>query len=158
MDGLDCLDQVTGGHILQEVAQRARLDGGENPLILAKAGQDDNLGAGAGRPYSSGSLDSIHLWHCQVHEDYVGPGLAGQIYCLQAVGGLPHDLDVVMELQQGPQTLAYRPMVVSYQDSNLINNFRNLDENTFPCWTRKDVNLAIGTTAIPLLSMGTVGN
>jgi hypothetical protein len=57
-------------------------------------------------------LDAVDLGHPDVHDDHVGPQLERQVDRLAAVGGLPHDLEVVLGAQHRLEPAAGQRVVV----------------------------------------------
>jgi hypothetical protein len=50
-----------------------------------------------------GGGQAIDPGHPDVHQHYVGPQGAGRADGLGAVGGFPDDVDVISEVEDGPQ-------------------------------------------------------
>ena len=87
--GLHRLDQVVGGNVFQEVPDGPRLDGWEEPLVIAEAGEDDDLCGGAQGSDLACGLDTIHLGHLQVHEHHIGQEAADLLYAPRSSGTRP---------------------------------------------------------------------
>ncbi len=100
--------------ILQEIAQRARLDGREDLVVSGKAGQhQDTCFRLTGRDAANG-LNPIHLRHHQVHQDDVGlePFCLG--HRLPPVFCLSHHFNVRLRRQQGTNPLADYDVIVGH--------------------------------------------
>src|SRR5690606_6445187 len=61
-------------------------------------------------------LDAVEDGHLDVDERDVGEVLAGQREGLPSVGGLGHDLDVVLQFDERPESAADERLVVDQQD------------------------------------------
>src|SRR4029077_13879218 len=65
---------------------------------------------------AAGDLEARHLGHRVVEDDQVGAQLERLRHRLQAVSGLPDDLEAGLRLEHRADALAYSEMVVRDQD------------------------------------------
>src|SRR3954470_10295929 len=112
VDGADRADELLRRDVLEQVAHRARPHRREHLVLVDEAREDDHarvrpLGANA-----PDGLDAVDARHDEVHERDVGRQARHRLHRLLAVRGLPHDLDVVLEGQEGAQALADDGVVV----------------------------------------------
>ena len=63
-------------------------------------------------------LDAVDARHDEVHERDVGLQARDRLHRLLAVGGLPHDLDVLLQGEEGAQALAHDRVVVGDEDAD----------------------------------------
>jgi len=120
VDGANSLDQLCRCDIFQQVSLGAGADGGDHPVLLAKAGQDDDARMGAAFDDPGSGLDAIHPGHDQVQQDHVGLEAASKVYRLDAVRGFSHDFDgqrrrIALQLQKGSQPLSHHGVVIDDQ-------------------------------------------
>ena len=63
-----------------------------------------------------GCLDAVEHRHADVHQQHVRRALLGEAHGLLAVGGLAHDLDVVLGIEQGGESGPDEFLVVGQPD------------------------------------------
>src|SRR5690606_19849089 len=105
----DVLDEETGGPGAQCF---------QDVLVHAVVGQDDDVESRQGRVRGDAAcgLDGGEDGQLDVDERDVGEVLAGQREGLPSVGGLGHDLDVVLQVDERPESAADERLVVDQQD------------------------------------------
>src|SRR3954453_1215776 len=98
--GADAAEELLGLGVLQEIAERARVERAEDALAVRERREHDDAGVGVRVDDALRGLDAVHDRHRQVHEDDVRPGVAGERDRLRAVRGRPDDLDVAGAVEQ----------------------------------------------------------
>ena len=113
----DGVDELVGLAVLQQEPARAGAQPGEHVVVAIERREDDDpRRPGAARDDAPGRLDPVHARHLHVHEHDVWPGARDHLERLLAVGGLPDDLDVVLDREHQLETRAHEPLVVDEHD------------------------------------------
>ena len=79
----------------------------------------DDLGLGPLGLDPADGGDAVHVRHEQVHQHHVGLQPAGHRHALGAVGGLADDLDVGLQVEEGPQAHPDDRVVIDEQHPDL---------------------------------------
>jgi NTE family protein len=114
----DGVQEVLRLHVLHQEPGRAGLQRVEHVLVQAVVGEDHDVGAGESgiRRDPPGRLDAVHPRHLDVDQRDVGQVVPGLPDAFLAVRGLRHDLDVVLGVEQRPETAADQRLVVDEQN------------------------------------------
>ena len=118
--GADAADQLVGLGILEEVADGAGVECGEDLVLFGKGREDDDLWRGIILQHSASRLGSIDSRHPQVHQDHVGQMFTGEANRLVTVGGGGDHVDVRDASQQPAEPLAHEAVIVSKQYANHV--------------------------------------
>jgi len=97
---------------LEHVAARARLHGAVNVFGARVHGEDDDLGGGTVLANLRGGFNAVQLGHGRVHQHHVGLERLRLAHGLKPVGGLAHDVEVALALEQKPQALAHHRVII----------------------------------------------
>src|SRR5262249_44433276 len=113
-------DKVNWFGVLDQEAACADTNGLENVLVQIEGGEDDDLDLGKPlvRDDAPCSLQAVAVGHSDVHEHYVRDKTRDKPHRLVPIDGLPHDLHVVLGIQQRPESSPYKRLIVSEQDSD----------------------------------------
>src|SRR6476661_5131676 len=113
-DGPHAAQQLRGLGVLDQEAARPDPDRVEDVLVEVERRQDDGPGGGEGRVVHDlpGRRQAVTTGHADVHEHHVGSGGAHDADGLRPAGGLPHDLEVVLGVEEGTDTGAQQRLVV----------------------------------------------
>ena len=152
-DAVEELGDALGRLGLQQVAGRAAADRGEQVLLGAGRGQDDDLALRAPPHAARGSASSPpDAGHRQVEQDEVRLQLARALDRLLAVAGLADDREVVL-LEQADERRAGQRMVVDDKrapaHTGLIGRtaacrqegYAHIARDTYLAWVRDEVLL-----------------
>ena len=101
--------------VLEQEARGARAQRREDPLVVAEARQHDHPCARSRGPQRAQRAEPVGAGHDEVEQHDVGPELARRRDRGRPVRGFPDDLDVVLELEVGPQPLAHDGVIVGDQ-------------------------------------------
>ena len=82
-------------------------------------GEDQHLGAVVALDDLAGGLDAVQLRKGDVHDDDVRMDPLDELRRAATVSRLADDLDLLVGLEQTPQTLSHDGVVVNQEDSNL---------------------------------------
>jgi signal transduction histidine kinase len=115
-DALEELGDPVGRLGLQQVASRATANRGEQVLLGARRGEDDDFAAGRGLTEAGQRGQAVEARHQEVEEDEVGLRLGRCCDRLLAVGREPGELEAV-RTQQCRERLAGEGMVVDDEDA-----------------------------------------
>lgn len=94
MDGADGVEQFVGFGVLTEEAAGAGEQCFEHVLVDLERGEDEYADAGeavVGGDHAGGG-EPVKVRHADVHDDYVGPGLAGLLHGCSAGADLCDDI------------------------------------------------------------------
>ena len=118
--GLDGPGDLGNARVLGEISAGARLQRGEDRVIVSVGGQDDDLGLGPGSANPPGRLDAVEPRHPQIHEDDVRAVALGEHHGLFAVGRRGDGVDPRRDLQQRHQPFAHERLIVGDQDPDRV--------------------------------------
>ena len=108
--------QIERIHALDDVAARAVLERGLDPLGVAEDREHDHLHVGAVLPDLVQAREPVHLWHPHVeqHDVRLEPTNEGQHLAPRA--RLADDLDVFRRLERAPNSFDHQAMVIRNED------------------------------------------
>jgi hypothetical protein len=118
------LDEVVGGHVLEQEAGRTSPQRVDDVLVEVVRRQDQHAGRVAELVEPARRLDAVHARHPDVHEDDVGPQRPHLRQRDLAVGGLTDHLDVRLGLQDEAEAGAQQRLVVDQQDADRHDGLR----------------------------------
>jgi hypothetical protein len=124
MDHAHGLDEVVGGHVLEQEAGRTSPQRVDDVLVEVVRRQDQHAGRVAELVEPARRLDAVHARHPDVHEDDVGPQRPHLRQRDLAVGGLADHLDVRLGLQDEAEAGAQQRLVVDQQDADRHDGLR----------------------------------
>ena len=116
-DGADRVEDLRLVRALDEVAARARPDGGEDRVVVLDHRQDEDADLRARIDDPAGRVDAARAGHLQVHQDDVGLELERERHGLVARRGLPDEVDVGDGAEQRAQAVPEERVVVRDQDA-----------------------------------------
>jgi hypothetical protein len=86
---------------------------------VSEGGEHQHPNGGAGvRDDAPRGLDAVEAGHADVHQHDGGRAAAGQFYGLEAVLGLPDDLDLGVCFEQFAEAGAHERLVVADEDAD----------------------------------------
>lgn len=103
------LEQVTGGSRSHRVYDRA---------VFHHARQGDDLNVGRLVPKRANCGDAVHHRHEEIHQHHIRMELFGQLDRFGSVRRLADDLNLRIELEKHPQSLANHRMIVCDDDTD----------------------------------------
>src|SRR3954453_15090201 len=112
--GADAAQQLVGLGVLEQVPDRAGVDGIEDPAAVGERGEHHDAHAGGGRPDAPGGLDPVELRHREVHQRDVGARRGDELDPLPAVAGGTRELHVAHAGEQLLEPRADNVMIVDY--------------------------------------------
>jgi hypothetical protein len=116
--GADGAGQLLGLDILQQVGDRAGLDGREDLVVVGERGQHDDPCRRADRLDPPGGLDTVDAGQHQVHQYHVGQQILGLFDALFAARCLAHHLDIILQLKKVTQALAHNAVIVDQKNAD----------------------------------------
>ncbi len=113
-------DELLRFGVLHEEAARARPQRLEDVLVDLERREDQHPHRGVGLVGDdpAGGLDPVELRHADVHEHDVGPRAPHHRDRLGAVVGLAHHLDVVLGVEEDPESGSHERLVVGEGDAD----------------------------------------
>ena len=112
----DRVGELRRARVLEQEARRAGLEPGEGVLVQVEGRQDEDLRARALTGDLRRRVDPVDPGHADVHEDDVRLEGAGLREGGGAVGGLAHDLDPVLGVEDHAEPHAHERLVVGEDD------------------------------------------
>lgn len=90
----------------------AEADRAQQVIVVVVDGEHDDLGRGKLFAQQGGGLEAVHDGHLDVHHDDVGVQRLGLFECVDAVDGLPDDVEVGLSVDDGGERAAEQALVV----------------------------------------------
>ncbi len=112
IDSLYGLDQFINLHVLEQVAGSPSLQEGEDVLVAIVGGQYQNGDAGGNSLDLPRGLNTIKLWHREVHHNDVWTLFDRPLNGLLPIAGLGDDINALLAVQQLPSTLTNHGVVI----------------------------------------------
>ena len=116
VDRPDGPDKVLGRDVLQHVPDGAGLDGLEDGFLIVVDGQHEHLRLRAGLFDLLGGVDPAAVRQFHVHQDDIGFELSGPPDGFLDAAGLADHGDIVLGLQDHPQSGGYDLVIVDQHD------------------------------------------
>ena len=110
--------ELLGLLVLQDEAAGAGAERLVDVLVEVEGREDQDPGLAVGREDLPGGLKAVQLGHPNVHEHDVGLKARSLMNGLVAVGGLGHDVDVVLAGEQHPEARAHHRLIVGHEDAD----------------------------------------
>src|SRR5829696_5605906 len=112
-DDTNCRDELLSGVVLEHEAARAGAQRLVDILVEIKGGENEDARLTVrSRNDPPRCLQTIQVWHADVHEDHVGSESSGGFYRLAAVAGFTDYLDVRFGAQDRPKAGPYEFLVI----------------------------------------------
>ena len=130
VNGADGLYHFHPGRFLEQVALRPGLQRAGDVLARRVDRKDNDPRAGARRVNLPRGLDAVQFRHGNIHHDHVRASLLHPAHRLPPVGGIAHDGDVALRLEQGAQPVADHGVVVGHKNAD--RHASRLDDDARP--------------------------
>ena len=117
-DGANALHKLRPGHVLQEKPTRSGLHRLVDVLVEIKSRQDENVGFGKLRQQLTSRFEPVASRHPDVHQHDLRTQAASLGDDLEAVGGLAHDLDVLLRVENHAEAVTHERLIVGDEDPN----------------------------------------
>ena len=116
--GADGRNEFLGGHALEQIGARARLQRTIDVLVAVVGGQHNEAGLRIFHANALNHFNTAQAGQAQIDEGDVGLVLANLRNRLHSVGGFTHDFNAFHHVKQRHQTLAHHVMIFDDQDAN----------------------------------------
>jgi hypothetical protein len=103
---------------LHEVCPRSSFESPRNLNVSRVSRQHDNSRFGKLAANRSDGVNTVHVWHLQVHEGYVRLIFSKQVERFAPVGGFANQFHILFAPDQGSDAVAEERVIVYCQDSN----------------------------------------
>lgn len=90
------VDQIVRVGVLEQEARSTGAQRLEQVVLPVEGREDDDLGSACGHD-APGGLEPVHVRHLHVHQHDVDTALGNPLHGLATIGGLAHDLEVVLD-------------------------------------------------------------
>src|SRR3712207_4498271 len=88
----------------------------EDVLVVVEGSEEYGHDVRILLPETPHELDAVHARHPDVHERHLGQQVRDTLQGFNAVGGLPHHLYPLFEVQDRPQALPHEGLILDYQN------------------------------------------
>jgi len=118
MGGADGVGEGFGGGVFEQITDGSMTESGGDVFVVIKGGEDEDFGGGflAGDDFGGG--DTIHAWHPNVHQHYIGTVEGDLLHSGFAVIRFAYHVNIRLKLQEGAEALANQVLVIHNQQAN----------------------------------------
>jgi hypothetical protein len=85
---------------------------------LLMSGKSDDPGLGECGQDTPGGFEAIEAWHSEVHENDIRFQVEGHIHRLDPVGGLPHQIEVWLALEDFAESIPHDLLIINQQHAH----------------------------------------